>query len=850
MKQMRREVLLCLLLAGITVALYWPATHCDFIHFDDQAYVTENAQVQQGLTWAGIEWAFTHAVSSNWHPLTLLSHMLDCQLFGLRPWGHHLTSLLFHALNTVLVFLLLRRLTNSVWRSAAVAALFGWHPLHVQSVAWVSERKDVLSTFFFLLSLLAYVRYAQESSDRQSNVRPKSASFIFYALSLGAFVLGLMSKVMLVTLPCVLLLLDYWPLKRFPLSRRLVMEKVPFFSLAVAASAVALVVQGHGGAMATMDTLSLGDRLGNALISYCRYLEKLFWPADLAIFYPHPFSWPLGDVVLAAVFLSGVSALFFWRRKSQPWLLMGWLWFLGTLVPVIGLVQVGEQSMADRYTYIPSIGLFVLVVWGAYESCQRWRQPAKAPARLSPGVARKRGGAGDARTVSGGVLPVLSVAGGLALFVCCLLTRQQLSYWRNSDSLFRQALKVTGNNSWALSNLGDVAFNEGRAGEAINYYQQALSLKPAAADLHNNLGVALLAEGQTDQAITEAEEALRLNPNYAAAYLSLGNALAKKGQMDEAIARLQAGIRLEPANADGYMDLGVALLKQGRMEEAISELHTAMGLKPATAELHDDLGIALLAQGRPDEAIIEFQQSIQLKPDFVSAHLDLGSAFIKKGQIEQAIPEFQEAVRLKPSDDSGHIDLGVARMSQGRLDEAINELLTAVQLKPDDSKAHHTLAVAYLRKGQLDIAILQLQETLRLNPDNLAAKSDLAGVLKLVNESGVKILNPGALNNLAWSFATNPDAANRDGASAVKLAEAACQQTQYQQTIMVGTLAAAYAEAGRYDDAISTAQKACALAREHGETNLLARNQELLALYQTHQPCREPASASPTSVAH
>ncbi|HEX4350984.1 MAG TPA: tetratricopeptide repeat protein [Verrucomicrobiae bacterium] len=841
---MRREVLISLLLAGITLGLYWPATYCHFIHFDDQVYVTENAQVQGGLTLAGIAWAFTHAVSSNWHPLTLMSHMLDCQLFGLQPWGHHLTSLLLHMLNTVLVFLLLRRLTGALWRSAIVAALFGWHPLHVQSVAWVAERKDVLSTFFFLLSLLAYAGYAKESIAPQPAVRGRwPAARIYYFLSLGAFALGLMSKAMLVTLPFVLLLLDYWPLKRFPVSWRLVLEKLPFLALGAAGSAMAFAVQHHGGAIATMQALSLGDRLGNALISYCRYLGKIFWPADLAIFYPHPYSWPVEKVLLAAVFLSGVTALFFMRQKRYPWLLMGWLWFIGTLVPVIGLIQVGEQSMADRYTYIPSIGMFVLIVWCAFESCRRWLQPVSAQAQHSPAPK-------ESRMMAKCALPALAIAAVAALVSCCWLTRQQLGYWRNSESLFRRALAVTENNSWALSNLGDVTFNQGRTDEAINYYQQALALKPTAADLHNNLGAALLAKGQIDEAIAESQEALRLKPEYADAYLNLGNALAKKGLLDDAIGQFQKGIRLKPDNDAGYIDLGIALLNQGRPDEAINEFHTAMGLKPATAELHNDVGIALLAKGLTDEAIAESQESIRLKPGLVPAHQNLGRAFFRKGQIDQAVAQFQEVVRLEPSESASHVNLGVALLSQGRPDEAITELLAAIQLEPAASKAHYNLSIAYTRKGDLGGAISQLQETIRLKPDDPDAKRDLAADLELTNRLGVQTLNPGTLNNLAWTLATSPDSRNRDGARAVKLAEVACQQTQYQQTILIGTLAAAYAEAGRFDEAIATAQKACDRALEQGETNFLARNKELLALYQTHRPYHEPPPDSAGSAAH
>ena len=626
--------LMVLLLALVTITLYWPAMRCDFVILDDSDYVTSNVHVQSGLTSEGVKWAFLNPVSSNWHPLTVLSHMLDCQLFGLKPWGHHLTSLLLHTLNTILVFLLLRSLTGALWRSALVAALFGLHPLHVESVAWVAERKDVLSAFFWLLALWTYARFAKESKTQGNR------SKWFYGLTLLFFALGLMSKAMLVTMPCVLLLLDYWPLERFKQSRAwpLVMEKIPFFVLAAAASVVTFVVQKQAGSVLTVESLPLGARVGNALISYCRYLGKIFWPTDLAVYYPHPGYWPLEKVLLAGVFLCGISVLLFMKRGRCPFLLMGWLWFVGTLVPVIGLVQVGGQSMADRYTYFPSLGVLILAIWGALELTKGWRYQKLA----------------------------LAVTGSAVIVFCCALTRQQLGYWSDSEALFRHTLEVTEKNYMA----------------------------------HNMLGSFFGMRGQTDKAISQFQESIRLKPTY--------------------------------------------------------------------TDAHFNLGVALFNKGQTDEAISQYQEAIRLKPDYADSHYNLGVALFKKGQIAEAMGQYQEAVRLKP-------DYGPAY---------------------------------------------------------------------------INFCNTIALNNLAWELATSPDAKIRDGTRAVELAESACEQTHYRMTIMVGTLAAAYAEAGRFDDAIATGQKACALASELGETNLLKRNQELVALYLAHQPYHEPPSNSDASQLH
>ena len=668
---------------------------CDFVNYDDQEYVTANLHVQGGLNWAGVKWAFLKPVCDNWHPLTVLSHMADCQLFGLKPWGHHLTSVLLHAINTILVFLLLRSLTGATWRSLFVAALFAVHPLRIESVAWVAERKDVLSGCFGLLSLIFYARYAQKSGTESSPFADGKQKSIFYLLSLFFFALGLMSKPMLVTWPFVMLLLDYWPLRRFrfsmpPVERskfvfshpcllrgrrsahreadlrlqsvansvcdgksnfdsvpsvaknpglwRLVFEKIPFFALAVVASVVTFVVQKRGGSLAAGESLPLGARSANALISYCRHLGKMFWPTDLAVFYPYPGHWPMAKVLLAGLLILGISALLIVKWRRYPFLLMGWLWYCGTLVPVIGLVQTGGQALADRHTYIPSLGMLILATWGAYELARRWRHH---------GI-------------------TLLAAGLAAIFVCMALTRQQIGYWKDSETLFRHALEVTENNYVAHDNFGLALDMKGRLDEAISHYQEAIRLTPDNADAHNNLGAAFDKKNKTDEAISHYQEAIRLTPDVAGYHDNLGNALLKKGQIDEAIIQYQVAIRLGPDDALAHYNLGNALRNKGHI----------------------------------DETIRQFQEAIRLKPDNALIHNSLGNALLKKGQIDSAMSHYQEAIRLRPDDALAHYNLGVALSMKGQIDEAIIQYQAATRLKPDDIDARNNLRNALLRKAQ------------------------------------------------------------------------------------------------------------------------------------------------------
>ena len=539
--------LLAGLLGLVTVVLYWPATRHDFINYDDDLYVTANIHVQNGLTLTDIKWAFGHLVSGNWHPLTMISHMLDCQLFGLDPWGHHLSSLLLHAVNTVLVLVLLHRLTGALWRSALVAALFGWHPMHVESVAWVAERKDVLSTTCGFLALLFYVSYAKgvgsESRTPLHGYFPSSAE---YWLSWLWLALGLLCKPMLVTWPFVLLLLDYWPLRRFQSGRfwPLAREKIPFLALAAAAGVMTLLVQAHAGAVVAMEKLPLAIRCENSLIAYGRYISKLLWPDKLAVFYPLQLNWSHSHLFLTGISLGGLTVLLFLNRRQNPFLLFGWLWFIGTLVPVIGLVQVGDQAMADRYTYIPSVGFFLMVVWGAYDLTRGWRcQPLG-----------------------------LAVVGLATAGLCLMLTRQQLGYWQDSETLFRHTVAVTTNNYIAHSNLGNALFVAGDTDAAISEYKEVVRLNPHYAKVYNNLGVALAKQGRSDEAISQFQAALRLNPNYPNACNNLGIALAGEGRLDEAIGQFQKAIQLNPDYLDAGKNLQIARREKAQADALASHL--------------------------------------------------------------------------------------------------------------------------------------------------------------------------------------------------------------------------------------------------------------------------------------
>ncbi len=551
------QSLVIALLALGTLITFWPVLQNDFIKLDDRQYVIENPHVLGGLTWENAKWAFQAGYASNWHPLTWLSHMLDVQIFGVKPGWHHFVNLLLHIVNTVLLFLVLKRMTGAVWRCAIVAALFAVHPLHVESVAWVAERKDVLSTVFFMLTLLAYVQYAEKSKTQNPEFK------LWYAFVLLLFAFGLMSKPMLVTLPFLLLLLDFWPLQRLQPKNflRLVLEKIPFLCLAAISSVFTFIAQAKGHNVSV--GLPLVSRVANAIASYLKYLGKTIWPADLAVFYPHPDirypisnQWPGWEICAAALLLAGVSAFALLRSKRQPWFATGWFWYLGALVPVIGIVQVGGQALADRYTYIPLIGIFICVVWAASDFL--------AGARFAK--------------------PVLATAGVLVIVACAIATHRQVEYWRNNFTLFDHALAVTSDNAVAHYHVGAELEEQGKYELALTHFRAALACDPNYADAYCNMGFTLYALGKKDEALEQYQAAIRLQPWHAQARTSLGALLWMRGRRDEALEQYAEALRLRPDLAQAHLNMGIALRSLGRIPEANAHFADAVRLKPRPVE--------------------------------------------------------------------------------------------------------------------------------------------------------------------------------------------------------------------------------------------------------------------------
>ena len=582
-----RPRLIGLLLALITLLVYLPVYRCSFLVYDDDDYVTQNPVVQNGLTWAGVQWAFTTEHASNWHPLTWLSHMLDCELFGLNPGAQHLVNVLFHAANAVLLFGLLMRLmglrsdtatgasspqASGLWPGAFAAALFAWHPLHVESVAWISERKDVLSMFFGLLALLAYARYAEEFKVQGSRFK------VFYGLALVFFAPGLMSKPMLVTLPFIMLLLDYWPFNRVRNAEcgmrsfiKLLLEKIPFFLLTAVSCVVTFLAQRHGEAIVPLARVDLGYRLENAPVAVVRYLLKIVWPANLAVIYPMPSRISGFAVVVAVAVLIFLSVAVWRTRRRNPYWLVGWLWFLGTLVPVLGFVQVGGAALADRYTYLPAIGLFLAVACGFRDWADRLQIPRAA-------------------LTAGAVL----ILGG-----CIAVTEHQLRFWRDSEALFRHALTVTENNEIAHINLGVALDQEGRETEALAEYRLAAKLAPGRYQVHNDLGNLLDKMNQPESALAEYREAVRLEPKLPVLRDGLGSVLAELGRFDGAMMEFTNAAQLDPAYPWPHFELAKALLAQGRDAEALGQFREALRIDPDNFQILAYTARVLAAEENP-----------------------------------------------------------------------------------------------------------------------------------------------------------------------------------------------------------------------------------------------------------
>ncbi len=628
----RPKLLICLFLTLAVLAAFWEVKNNDFINFDDPRCTTENLHIQGGLNLGFLKWAFTTSHAGYWQPLTWLSFMMDYQLFGLNPGGYHIVNLLLHTVNSLLLFLILNRMTHALWKSAFVAALFALHPMHVESVAWIAERKDVLSAFFWMLTMGAYVLYAEKPGVKK------------YLLTLLFFSLGLMAKPMLVTLPCVLLLLDYWPLSRLRFNHSLdvpkiseskkekkrarkisasakgkkvtppdqsrslqrlwpvIREKIPFFAISVISSIVTAIGQQKAGAMESLEILPIGARIGNALISYIRYIGVTIYPRGLAVFYPHQGTPPLWEVFLAAAFVLIATLLIIRWAAKMPYLAMGWLWYLGTLVPVIGIIQVGMQSMADRYTYIPVIGLFVATAWAVPDIARNWRYRQY----------------------------ILTTGAGIVLSALMFSTWLQVKYWQNSITLFEHAIQVTDNNYLAHNNLGVALSDTGKREEAMAHYREAIRIKPSYENAHINLGNHLSVQGRTDEAILCYQEALRLRPNYAKAHNNLAVLLISKKMFKEAIGHYQEALKTDPTNSGTHYNLGVAWMSIDHFEDAIGQFQEAARVNPRFIEAHNAWGIALARSGKTGEAIDHFREALKIKPDFREASDNLRVALAQQ----------------------------------------------------------------------------------------------------------------------------------------------------------------------------------------------------------------------------
>ncbi|RJQ60495.1 MAG: tetratricopeptide repeat protein [Desulfobacteraceae bacterium] len=605
---------ICLTLVLLTLVVYWQVRDFEFVLYDDTSYVSDNPHVQDGLTSKNLLWAVEAVDVSNWHPITWISHLMDVELFGMNPGAHHLTNLIVHLINSMLLFIILKRITGLTWASGFVAALFAVHPINAESVAWVSERKNLLCAFFFMISLWAYVRWVEKPCFRR------------YVLVTIFFILGLMAKPMLVTLPFVLLLLDFWPFERIRRINgekeranaiRLFWEKIPLFVLSLGSSVLTFLVQRNSGAVRSFESLSFQLRMDNALISYVRYLCKLLRPLHLAVVYPYSQSIPAWQVGGALVLLVVITWISICHIKRYPYIFVGWFWFLGALVPVIGIIQVGPQAMADRYAYIPLIGLFILIAWGIREISLKSHL---------------------------GKIGIVSLAGTL-IAVLAVITHQQASYWKNTITLFQHAVNETSNNHIAHINLALALMEQNRLDEAIAHFNLALKIKPAFPLAHNNLGVAMGRQGRYSEAIRHYTEALRLKPDWAGALFNLGNALSALGQF----------------------------------EDAVKVYRRALAVSPNDAEIYNNLGNALFEKRNPDEAIDYYQQALALQPGCVSALLNSAKAYANKGEYGLARFYFRKAINFEPNNPRAYYLIAVTYAKENRISDSVQWIERAAQ---------------------------------------------------------------------------------------------------------------------------------------------------------------------------
>jgi protein O-mannosyl-transferase len=690
------HLFVCLLLILAVALVFGGAVRNEFVNYDDDLLVYGNPVVAQGLTAHGIAWACTANVANMWYPLTLVSYMLDTQVFGTKPWGYHFTSVLLHAAASVLLFLVLRRATGTTWSSALVATLFAVHPLGTEAVEWVGERKSPLSGFFFVATIGAYFAFAR---------RP--LSILRYLATASLFTLGLLAKPTLVTLPCLLLLLDYWPLGRWQPARSgalasqsgehsrksesaflLVLEKVPFFVLSIVCSVAA--VRSQAGNIAPLQYLTVSTRIANALISYVIYVGEFFWPVGLAPFYPQSESHPAWQVAGALGLMAAISlaAVLAWRQL--PALVVGWLWFLGTMLPTSGLVQIGSHARADRYMYLPQIGLGIAVVW-----------------TLRAGLERI---CGKGRVPRGSV----SVAAALAVAALMACAWQQASYWRDSVRLWTHALACTCDNAVANLNLGMALAERGDIDAAIAQYRRVLAIRPDDAEALSNLGNVLCDRGQFDEAVASCRKAVEAKPGFAMAHNNLGVALVGRGDFDEAISQFREAMELKPDLASAHFNLGLALEHRGQLEPAIAQFRMVTDLTPAAVGGHFCLARAYAARGELDAAVVEYRKALDIEPDFLSAHINLGVVLDRRGEDDEAIVHYRRVLAIDPDYNEAHNNLGLILAKRGEVDAAAAHFRAAMKTRPDYLEARYNLGSLLAGAGRPAEALVQYRAALDL----------------------------------------------------------------------------------------------------------------------------------------
>jgi tetratricopeptide (TPR) repeat protein len=677
-----RKLIVCLLLVLSILAIYGKVRHYEFINFDDDVYITANSFVRSGINPESLRWSFSFALKDGnyWRPLTWFSHMLDVSFYGMDAGRHHLSNVFFHIISTILLFLTFKRMTGALWRSAFVAALFALHPINVESVAWVAERKNVLSTFFWMLTLLFYANYHQ---------RP---GILRYLAVLCAFGLGLLSKPMLVTLPFVLLLLDFWPLKRIVYQRtdffppagilRLILEKLPLFILSALSVVVSSAsVEGMRNVI-SLEDLPMKLRLANCLVAYVKYIGKLIWPSHLAIYYPFPEQIPLWQPLVAFALLFIVSIYAFGNLKQKPYLAVGWLWYLGTLIPVIGIVQAGLwPAMADRWAYVPAIGLFIMLAWGVAEIGSRWRY----------------------------LRVVLACLSGSALTALLILSFLQISHWRDSVSLFEHGIQATGG-TWNMhNNLANALNAQGRSSEAIRHYEHALELTPPDPEgVRYNLAIALTSTGSLQEAIEQYHEAIRINPDYADAHVNLGAALARLGKTAEARRHYFEALRVDPNFAQANYNLGNLLLAQGEIDAAISRYSKAVHINPLFAESYNGLGLALMRTGKLEEAILCFRKATSIRPSFRDGQKNLKLAESLFERIDQAVSDMREALKFNLQTQDLEVKVVELLENKKKLEETLKQFQKTLSLQPgltefDQNKIAIVLEVKRKYEQKLDL---------------------------------------------------------------------------------------------------------------------------------------------------